>query len=276
MDGDKSHTTIHHGLLPAEIGFPPPLLGPNAVRLPLLGRSEGWVVLAKPAGVLVDPLPGRPGVPSLTTALRQQIQAGKPELSNWAAECVRGVYPLDEEITGPVVLALRENSAAALRNAYGSGFFRFTFRLVAQMDVRLEECVCEAPIAYDSRRGMAIVTPRRGKKARTAFRMLARAGDFSLWEACTDYIRYGQVRLHARELGIRVVGDEAMGGVAAPVASVVNDRRRWNGRDEPYYRLPMVWLHAVALGGTGGTEGWHETFIPPKGVGVFLKRRFNF
>lgn len=272
MDGDDGTTgTGRAGFLPEEIGFPPPLLGRAAVRLPVLGSGSGWLLLAKPAGVLVDPLPGRSGIPALTTALRAQWQAGKPELLGLGIECVRGVYPLDEEITGPVLLALQEGCAAALRNAHGSGSFRFTFRLVVMGDGCGDERVCDAPVTYDSRRGMGIVSARRGKKARTDFRVVAREGEYTLLEARTDYYRYGQVRLHARELAIRVVGDEGMGGVPAPAASVVINRRRWNGRNEPYYRLPMVWLHGLEFpleeGGKGG-----GVFAPPKGVDVFLRR----
>ncbi len=257
------------------IGFPPPLLGERAVRLPILGRGPGWVILPKPLGVLVDPLPGYAGVCALTEALRRQWAAGKAELAGTGIECVRGVYPLEPEVTGPVVLALHEAVAAQLRNAHGSGGIRFTFRVVGVAGGGGEARLCEAPIAYDSRRGIGIVSARRGKKARTEFQLLWQAHGYALWEARTDYLRYAQIRLHARELGLCVVGDEAMGGVAAPRASVVNNRRKWQGRDEPYYRAPMVWLHSVVLPESIAGEGPDaapSAFDPPHGIDVFLAR----
>lgn len=257
------------------IGFPPPLLGAQAVRLPIIDRGDGWLLLPKPLGVLVDRLPGQSGVCSLTDALRRQWAAGKGELANRGIQCVRGIYPLEPEVTGPVLMALHETVAAELRNAHGSGALRFAFRVVAAVGEGEELRLCEAPIAYDSRRGIGIVSARRGKKAHTVFRLLHQAQGYALWEAETKYLRYSQIRLHARELGLRVVGDESMGGGPAPRASVVNNRRNWRGKDEPYYSAPMVWLHSLSLSPEGDEVGMSALggmFAAPAGVKVFLSR----
>ena len=62
------------------IGFPPGLLGEAPLRMPVIGESDDWIAVEKPAGVGMREYPWDVGIPEMDTGLNKQLQAGKPEL----------------------------------------------------------------------------------------------------------------------------------------------------------------------------------------------------
>ena len=67
------------------IGFPPPVLGKDPLRLPVIADSADWLALDKPAGIGVRDYPWDQQVPDLDTALNLQLRQGKPELKRLEA-----------------------------------------------------------------------------------------------------------------------------------------------------------------------------------------------
>jgi len=121
------------------IGFPPPLLGEFPQRLTLLAATGDWLALDKPAGVGTRAYPWD-DTPDLDSALNTQFEAGKPELQRTGASLFGSVYYLDPEISGVALFAKNRDALADLRNRFGSGECRFTFRFVAALS---EEAAAE-------------------------------------------------------------------------------------------------------------------------------------
>lgn len=195
------------------LGFPEPLLGVDTWRVPVLSRGEGWWILFKPPGCLVAPDPRFPGMPSLTGAYEQQYREGKPEVLAWGVPRLRGVYWLDPEVCGPVLLCAPDGPLEEFRNQLGSEQYRFRFELLALDGGRpADEFTIDLPIQMEDDLEIR-VSHRHGKKSQTSFRRLNRWGHMSLWEAVTPYPRPYQIRLHAHEGGLRVVGENRFGRV---------------------------------------------------------------
>lgn len=237
------------------IGFPAPLLGEHPVRLPVLWRSprNRLIVLEKPPGVAVLPDNWYGRCPVLAHALNHQIARGKPELRRMGMEReLFAVHGLDPEVAGPVLFTDDAEELDDLRNALGSGIWRFRFRLVATGGGNAENLQCALPLARHREEAKMVVSHTTGKSTRTLFHRIASIGGaFAEWEAETDYARLHQVFVHARECGLRVVGDSRYAGAQPLSLADLKRNYRPSRRHEdapPLYPGPMVRLGALRFG----------------------------
>lgn len=229
---------------PDFLGFPPPFLGEAPVRLPVLGRGDGWIALEKPAGIGLRAHPWDPAVKDIDRALNQQLRAGKGELTRTGATRFASAYYLDPEIAGVGLFATTSESQDRLRNAVGSqqAEFRFLLALPEAADgVADPEMVCEAPLLPHRTKPMMVPSTAKGKKTRTRFRRLARVSSgWALWEASTGLLRPHQIRVHASLCGLPIPGDALYGGPPVPSVGEVRRGFRGPGASEALFsRLPV-------------------------------------
>jgi 23S rRNA-/tRNA-specific pseudouridylate synthase len=219
---------------PAHIGFPPPLLGHAPVRLPVLAGEPGLLALAKPAGIAWEAEDA-----AVLDALRAQLDAAKPELAPFALVRPASVWPLETETAGPGLLVSRDGPLDPWRNAFGSGLLRFTYILLAQDTstaaahgpaAAADTFTCDLPVALHTnpRVPRALISAATGKKSRTHFRRIFRAGPWAWWEAETDYPRFHQVRLHAAESGLLIAGETLYAHGPAPTLEQFLPKHRVN------------------------------------------------
>ena len=195
---------------PFQIGFPPSLLGESAWRLPVIAKAESFFAVWKPRGIAPKAHPWYEGLPDLESAVAQQVDAGKRELVealgvHWA----KVTHGFDREAEGAVLFASQPEAAAAIKNLIGSGGLEFVFHFVSYPTAPGgDEFSCDLPVAAHFNEKRGFVSHRHGKKANTHFRKIKDLGGFALWEATTDYPRMHQIRLHAAEMGIPLLGDQ--------------------------------------------------------------------
>lgn len=249
------------------IGFPAPLLGERPLRLPVLWRSpeNRLMVLDKPPGVSVLPDNWFGSCPVLVHALNHQIARGKPELRRMGLEReFFAVHGLEPEVAGPVLFTDDAAALEGLRNALGSGVWRFRFRLVATGGGNAEDLPCALPLARHREEAKMVVSHTTGKSTRTRFRRTASiAGAFAEWEAETDYARLHQVFVHARECGLKVVGDSQYAGVhPLSLADLKRGYRPSRRHDDapPLFPGPMVRLATLRFGVSDDLA--HEVVAP--------------
>ena len=195
--------------MPEAIGFPAPLLGDKPLRLRVLRAAPGFAALLKPPGVAWDDHPWNAGRPHVMGAMREQLAAHKPELIALGVAKPASVHYIEPEVGGVALLADREGEALdRWRNAFGSGLITFTYRMLAlTADAPEEGGECPLPVAMHRDEPRALVSHSTGKKSLTHFKVIERLGKWTLWEATTTLPRPHQVRLHAAEAGIRIVGE---------------------------------------------------------------------
>ncbi len=193
--------------IPSKIGFPEGLLGDAPVRIDVLNGAVGkFAVVDKPADVLFDSYLGAPKVPSVMLALRKQ--QGKGELERLGMISPYAINQIDFEYSGLALMAMDKDIATNMRNAMWSGRFEFEFLFLSRAYRKNQiEFDVDLPLLMHEERPVWIVSHRFGKKAKTSFKMVADGGDYQLWSAKTNTIRPHQVRVHASEAGLDIVGE---------------------------------------------------------------------
>lgn len=201
------------------IEFSSPLPGTAVERLKVLYVDKGVLGLEKPAGVLIDAYPWYLGMGSIVGGLKHELLKGVHELEEYHLNSLYSVYSLEPEVTGVALVATEKESSSFLRNELGSGGFIFKFVLLAKSELK-ESCVeCDLPLAKHHDEDTVLVSNKTGKKCKTVFSLMGRSGSYELWEARTDYVRMHQIRVHAMERGIRIVGEELYTEAESPRSS---------------------------------------------------------
>jgi len=257
--------------LPDAIGFPPPLLGEQPLRLDVLGAVPGqWLALDKPTDVLPEAHRWYPERPDLLAALNEQVAAEKPELAPLEIAKAGSVYKAEPEVSGVLLLATGEEAYKGLRDAYGSGLFTFTFQFLAKDDGGKAERTCELPLAMHRTQPRGLVSHESGKKCVTHFLRLERLGGFGWWEARTTYVRTHQIRLHAAEVGLPIVGDRLYRGPKPIMLSDLKRDYRSRGEESPLYGGLCLHLNGLEV----AAPDWAFTLESPlpKGFNVLLRR----
>lgn len=226
------------------IEFPEPLLGMSSIKLSVLYFGNGVLALEKPGGVLIDAHPWYPEVPSIVSGLRKQIIEGK--LGEYNLENLYSVYMLEPEVTGLALIATSKESSNHLRNELGSGKFIFRFSFLCKNPLKITSSECDLPLAKHYTEDRVLVSNKTGKKCRTSFKLKSTHGAYQLWEAQTDFVRMHQIRVHAMESGLNIVGDPLYGESALLAASVLKGEPQAKSNNKrPFYETLLLHLDSV-------------------------------
>ena len=258
--------------------FPPHTLTESSAALPVLFRGNGIVALSKPAGVPADEHPWNAGAPTLCGELRKRLAQGSPAALALGLTRPAAVLPTDAACSGIVLLADRENGASdAWRNAAGSEQLRFSFVFLAKPSAgtpREDEFFCRLPVAAHFSEPRALISSSTGKKSETHFSRLEKFGKWELWRAETTFPRLHQIRLHAAESGLPVVGDTLYGRVPPVLNSELRRKGRLNkGEERPLYASACI--HAEKIFVPEGISAGTPTEISaplPDGFAALLKK----
>lgn len=251
------------------IGFPPGLLDERPLRLAILANDGDLLALEKPPGLGLSAHPWYPEAPLLARALNEQAAAAKPELRRLGigTEGPWPVFSFEPEIAGIALFAKTRPSAEHFRNVYGSELFALTFELLARAGPRDAEGAplpfeVSLPVAPHRMEPRALISHSTGKRAVTRFAPAERFGEAILWRAETPLARLHQVRLHAQEAGLRVLGDILYGGDQPVLLSRLKRGYAFKRGEEeqPLYPFPCVRLSRIAL----GNEFLAEALPPPR------------
>jgi 23S rRNA-/tRNA-specific pseudouridylate synthase len=173
------------------IGFPPHTIRESSTRVKILLGGDDFLAIDKP-----------PNVPS------EKIIEHFPKQRAGLDPChPKEVFALDEEISGIFLIAKTKKSAAELRNFHGSQLFTFTFDLLTLPTALDKTITCDLPIAKHSSRYAMVVSHKTGKKSHTDFRFIENVGPYEHWQATTRFLRPHQIRLHAHECGLGIIGE---------------------------------------------------------------------
>jgi 23S rRNA pseudouridine955/2504/2580 synthase len=120
-----------------------------------------------------------------------------------------------------------------------------------------------------------IVSHTTGKKTSTTFRLEQRYRGYAVWTATTTFDRLHQIRLHAAECGVPIVG-EARYAKTAPIflSEIKRDYRPAGGGtrvEQPLYGELCLHLSQICFADTDGSRTTVEAPLP-KAFAVLLKR----
>jgi 23S rRNA-/tRNA-specific pseudouridylate synthase len=254
--------------------FPAGVLGAEPARLPVLARGDDWIALAKPAGVSVGSEALEPTAADLLVALQGALAAGKPQLLTLGITHAGRVHHIDAAATGVVVLALGAGAEARLRNDVGSHRWEFVFDVLAEANVGDEATplTCDLPLVRHASEPRMVVSHATGRKCATTFGPVRSLGRWALWEARTRDNRPHQIRVHARESGLRIPGENTYGRVPRVFLSQLRVKYR-AGRDDERPLHPGLAVHLREIVFTGPDQTAIRVVAePPKSFAVLLRR----
>jgi 23S rRNA pseudouridine1911/1915/1917 synthase len=233
------------------LGFAPPLLGMQPLRLPVLFDDGELIALMKPAGILVLEDNWFPRTPVLVEAIRYEAARRKQELVdlNVGACGLWAVYDLDPECAGPVLFTRTKERAEELRNDLGSLRFTFGFEGVSRGSSFEGQLVCDLPLARHREEKRMVVSHKAGKQCSTTYYTGNLFGNFRFWSAETHLSRRHQILLHALESSLPVLGDQRYAGLAPLCLSRIKKgfRPKADRQENPLYPGPAYRLRVVRI-----------------------------
>lgn len=170
--------------------------------LSVLYEDEDVLLVAKAAGVVSQPTPGRVG-----TSLLDAVRARNPRAGL--------VHRLDRETSGVMVFGQHDVATRALAAAFRVGDARKRY-LAITGPMTLERSDMRLPISPDpTRKGRFRASPTaNGRPARTLLSRLSGSDDLAVLVLFPLTGRTHQLRAHLRALGSPIAGDALYGGPA--------------------------------------------------------------
>ena len=168
---------------------------------PILFRSDGLVVLDKPAG-----LPVHAGPRGGASVEDWFGQLSRRRTGPWLA------HRLDTDTSGCLVIALRKAALIEAQALFAGGQVSKTYWAIVEHGPAGESGLIDAPLVKRSRPGAwRMEVDPSGQGARTAWRVLGRNGGRAWLELMPQTGRTHQVRIHCAHLGCPLVGDPVYG-----------------------------------------------------------------
>lgn len=210
----KAFSSPHHKVKSADkINFTleeksPTELLPEDIPLEILHEDEDVLVLIKPAGLVVHPAPGNKEHTLVNALLKHcahlsDINANRPGI----------VHRLDKETSGVLVAAKNNAAHLHLCKQFAAHSVLRTYLALVRGEVEFDEHVIELPIGRHpyKRKNMAVEFSEKSRYAKTYYRTLKRAGDYSLLELKPFTGRTHQLRVHLAFIGHPILGDSKYG-----------------------------------------------------------------
>ena len=165
------------------------------------------VVIDKPAGLAAHPGPGHPD-----QTLVNGLLALCPDIQGIGGEIRPGiVHRLDKDTSGLMIAAKTESAHHNLSQQIKNRAVEKGYLALVEGVPSPESGVIDAPIGRDLRRRTRMAVTAGGRESRTGYRLLERAGRYSLLELQLHTGRTHQARVHLAWLGHPLVGDAVYG-----------------------------------------------------------------
>ena len=186
-------------------------LAPEPGPLAQLLRTEGFVAVDKPAGMVMHPGAGADG-----GTLAHRLVAHFSELCGVGHPRRPGiVHRLDKDTSGVVLIARTPAMYAHLAQSFERREVGKRYLLIANGVPKPPRGRINAPIGRHPTHRTRMAVVRRGRPAVTRYRVLVQASGASLVEASPTTGRTHQIRVHMAAIGHPIVGDATYGGPAS-------------------------------------------------------------
>ena len=221
---------------------------PEEIPFEVLYEDEDLLALNKPPGLIVHPARGH----KTGTLYHGLLHYYRERRDNDPSFRIGTVHRLDEETSGVMVYALDKKAHSELTRQFENRLIQKTYLCLVHGAAEFESREVDAPLGVDPANRVAVaVNGLEARPAQTRYERLAVSpcGRFSLLRAHPHTGRSHQIRVHAKEIGHPLVGDELYGGK----------------RDDPAFGgwAPRVALHAESLALLHPTQGHPLTLRAP-------------
>jgi 23S rRNA pseudouridine1911/1915/1917 synthase len=182
---------------------------PENIPLHIVYEDASLLVIDKPAGLVVHPAAG-----NYQGTLVHALLFHCRDLSGIGGVMRPGiVHRLDKGTSGLMVVAKSDAAHQGLAAQFKRHEVKKTYLALVYGNIKGEEGMINAPVGRDTvdRKKMSTRT-RRGKEARTCWRVSERYGSITLLQIDIETGRTHQIRVHLHHAGHPIVGDAVYGG----------------------------------------------------------------
>lgn len=177
----------------------------------LLYTNDDWLVINKPTGI------------SSQAAFAGDVGVEEWIRLNWGQAC-HVLSRLDKGTSGVMVLARHSGAARQGEEWHRTGAVGKEYVFLSAADARK---ITKAD-------AWTVATPIAGKTAETRFEKIGPAGEFFLYRAVIAKGRLHQIRRHAKESGVTILGDAEYGGARYPRLALHCKSVSWPGFEKPF------------------------------------------
>jgi RluA family pseudouridine synthase len=190
---------------------------PNHIELPtgekiaILYEDRSVLAIDKPRGWMLVPFSWQKTNRNLQAALTSSIAAGSFWARSRNLKFLRNVHRLDAGTTGILLLAKSPGAVETYGDLFESRKMQKVYLAVVHGVPQQTEWTCRFKLAPDAdQHGRMRVDPDLGKEAETSFRVVRAGQGTALVEAHPFTGRTHQIRIHLKESGFPIVGDERL------------------------------------------------------------------
>lgn len=185
----------------------------KVVEIPIVGQTSDYLVINKPAGLVVHPVTGEDNQPSVVDFLLAQF----PPAAKVGEDPLRPgiMHRLDKDVSGLMVLALTQAMFDHLKQQFKTRQVVKEYLALVYGEVQKDEGEICLDIGWSKRRkGRLVARPITGqeqyddKSAITHFWVERRFKNFTLLKLQLLTGRTHQLRVHLRAYGYPIVGDK--------------------------------------------------------------------
>lgn len=201
LSGDRIEITIPESV--------PSGVKPERIKLDIKYEDDDMIVLSKPAGLVVHPAAGhRSG--TLVNALLSHTRG----LSGIGGEDRPGiVHRLDKNTSGLMLVAKTDAAHGGLSDQLRNRTIGKTYTALVRGGLKTETGGIDEPIGrHPKDRKKMAVEPKRGREAKTTWRVIDRYRGYTLVEVSLMTGRTHQIRVHMAHIGHPIAGDPVYGG----------------------------------------------------------------
>ena len=228
---------------------------PEDIPLAVVYEDASLLVIDKPAGLVVHPAAG-----NYRGTLVHALLFHCRDLSGIGGVMRPGiVHRLDKGTSGLLVVAKSDAAHQGLAAQFKSHEVQKTYEALVYGDIKGDEGLIDEPVGRDmaDRKKMSTRT-RRGKEARTYWRVAERYGAITLLQINIETGRTHQIRVHLHHAGHPLVGDAVYGGGIGRVKALTDP-----GLKEQIRALSRPALHSSRLSFVHPITGQSLDFTSP-------------
>jgi len=176
------------------------------LKVPVIFEDENYLVLNKPAGMVVYPAEGHPEQDTVANWLLAKI----PGIEKVGDPLRPGiVHRLDRETSGVMVIAKTNEAHEDLTRQFLKRMVKKTY--LAWVKGQIKEDRGSISKSIGRGRGFKLITVKAGRSSFTNFEVITRKNDSTLLKIVPLTGRMHQIRVHLKSIGHPVIGDMLYG-----------------------------------------------------------------